>query len=565
MEKDILELIQIFDNNDLKINIIDNVICFTINSKDYYVTIKVKNNLITFIPNNDNLETTHFCEILNSSNVCNPNNILELIEFITNLNLYNYCIVCHKLLDFQTTTYVPCVDSECHYKYEELIINNPVTEKFKDDPVICKFLIKSALEVIYSTTKYDRFEPFPRYFLKYKIHGIKRGAVGKIDGIDYDSAKDFEKIESILSNFDIDKFKKYMSQVKNDQELSELLGKELYILIRFILMSCSVTIIKNDMSLEIKNDKFKIYKIIHTPDKEEEFQNMDGIKSYLFHGSKWCNWYSILRNGLKNCSNTKLMSAGAACGNGIYLSDNVGVSTGYGLSGNKSVIGVFEAINAKQYWKTDRIYVIDNEKVLIQRYLLILPYKYIHEISHEINQLFNTTIHEKKINTLAKYTKKSLLKINKEYKQLIKYNEQNNGIFKIMVNHDYPFEWKIFLTKFDDKTNIAQDMKKYNINEIELELRFPENYPFSPPFLRVVRPRFKHLTAHITSDGAFCQEILTEKGWVPTCSIESLITIIMTEIVEGDGRLDPQAYHIPYSFEKSKESFYRVAKSHGWL
>lgn len=36
-------------------------------------------------------------------------------------------------------------------------------------------------------------------------------------------------------------------------------------------------------------------------------------------------------------------------------------------------------------------------------------------------------------------------------------------------------------------------------------------------------------------------------------------------IIEGDGKLDPQKYHIPYSYKESKESFIRVAKSHNWM
>ena len=108
-------------------------------------------------------------------------------------------------------------------------------------------------------------------------------------------------------------------------------------------------------------------------------------------------------------------------------------------------------------------------------------------------------------------------------------------------------------------------MDNLGINEIELEIKFPQNYPFSPPFLRVVRPRFVQQTAHITAMGAICNQILTEKGWVPTCSIESLVTIIISEIIEGGGRIDPHKYHIPYSFEEAQESFIRVAKSRSFV
>jgi len=41
------------------------------------------------------------------------------------------------------------------------------------------------------------------------------------------------------------------------------------------------------------------------------------------------NWYSIMRNGLRNLSNTHLMTAGAAYGQGIYASSHYLTSYGY--------------------------------------------------------------------------------------------------------------------------------------------------------------------------------------------------------------------------------------------
>lgn len=50
---------------------------------------------------------------------------------------------------------------------------------------------------------------------------------------------------------------------------------------------------------------------------------------FLFHGSSLQNWHSILRLGLKNFSNTKYMSHGAAYGPGVYFSNNINVSSQY--------------------------------------------------------------------------------------------------------------------------------------------------------------------------------------------------------------------------------------------
>jgi len=55
---------------------------------------------------------------------------------------------------------------------------------------------------------------------------------------------------------------------------------------------------------------------------------------------------------------------------------------------------------------------------------------------------------------------------------------------------------------------------------IELEMTFPNEYPMKPPFVRVVRPRFKFLTGHITIGGSICMQVLTTSGWSPSNDIE---------------------------------------------
>ena len=50
---------------------------------------------------------------------------------------------------------------------------------------------------------------------------------------------------------------------------------------------------------------------------------------FTWHGSSPGNWHCILRSGLKNYSNTKLMSAGAAHGAGIYTARTMSTSIGY--------------------------------------------------------------------------------------------------------------------------------------------------------------------------------------------------------------------------------------------
>ncbi len=58
-------------------------------------------------------------------------------------------------------------------------------------------------------------------------------------------------------------------------------------------------------------------------------------------------------------------------------------------------------------------------------------------------------------------------------------------------------------------------MAKLKVDHILMEVSFPPSYPFAPPFCRVIRPRFRFMTGHITIGGSVCTELLTQSGWVP--------------------------------------------------
>jgi len=73
-------------------------------------------------------------------------------------------------------------------------------------------------------------------------------------------------------------------------------------------------------------------------------------------------------------------------------------------------------------------------------------------------------------------------------------------------------KWTIQLFQFDEDSNLAKDMKVLGLENIELEMSFPDQYPFEPPFVRVTRPRFKRQTGFVMN-GALCMELLTTVRW----------------------------------------------------
>ena len=146
-------------------------------------------------------------------------------------------------------------------------------------------------------------------------------------------------------------------------------------------------------------------------------------------------------------------------------------------------------------------------------------------------------------------------------------DKKNQGLLGIKVNVDNNdlYKWDILIDEVDPSEDLGKDMLKYNVDSIKLEVTFPKDYPFTPPFVRVITPRFKYMTGHVTLAGAICMEVLTTSGWTPGYSIESLIIQIKSELSEGGGRLDPQKHNMTYGLKEAQSSFIRVAKGHGWL
>eukprot|EP00522_Entomoneis_paludosa_P009364 CAMPEP_0172440236 /NCGR_PEP_ID=MMETSP1065-20121228/933_1 /TAXON_ID=265537 /ORGANISM="Amphiprora paludosa, Strain CCMP125" /LENGTH=427 /DNA_ID=CAMNT_0013189021 /DNA_START=270 /DNA_END=1553 /DNA_ORIENTATION=- len=110
-------------------------------------------------------------------------------------------------------------------------------------------------------------------------------------------------------------------------------------------------------------------------------------------------------------------------------------------------------------------------------------------------------------------------------------------------------KWTIKLFQFDNDSNLAKDMLVLGLEAIELEMSFPNQYPFEPPFVRVVQPRFKRQTGFVMN-GAICMELLTKEGWNPVNDIESVIVSVRSLLVVGEGRLEA-AFNLPETKYKS--------------
>lgn len=123
---------------------------------------------------------------------------------------------------------------------------------------------------------------------------------------------------------------------------------------------------------------------------------------------------------------------------------------------------------------------------------------------------------------------------------------------------------------------IAVEMAKQNIKSIVLEIRFNKDFPFSPPYIRVIRPRMLAFAqgggGHIVMGGALCMELLTNSGWSSVSSMESVLMQVRLAIASTDNK-DHMA-HLErargggatndYGSGEAAEGYLRACASHGW-
>lgn len=132
------------------------------------------------------------------------------------------------------------------------------------------------------------------------------------------------------------------------------------------------------------------------------------------------------------------------------------------------------------------------------------------------------------------------------------------------------YQWIVELHSFDPTLPLAQDMKKKDVKSIVLELRFGKDYPMSPPFVRVIRPRFLGFQqgggGHVTAGGAMCMQLLTNDGWSAVSSIES----ILLQVRMAMSSLDPKPARLQnggqmdYGVGEAVEAYVRACNMHGW-
>lgn len=527
------------------------------------------------IPNNDQPEVN--------------NHVKNLIEFLESFKFFNYCFVCAGILDLPSGHFMSCDDEKCNNMCNCLLLDDSVTNEFSrykgsKNNVIMDFIIETAYLACGSSRRDVIYSPVPSYFQEY---ATKKGV----------------SLWTVFDNFRARwTLKDLLKACKNndsDQDLYRDIGDLGYAFVKFAIKSNNTLIYQGNLfssqdianacgGQEIKEEDANAianqlsglvqFSVQHPPSVESKFKKADET-CYLYHGSGAENWYSILRNGLQSGSEkgktTKFFRNGQAYGSGIYLSDAVNLSMGYS-QGSKIIIAVYQVMGKASKWrKAGNIFVVPDSKNVLLKYLLVFPGSKSHgrygygsiegNVANILNEKFKSGVKEEQKIKKGSVSNKRVKRLMREYQRLSQADPDELG-FRLKLTDGNSLDcWTVYIHDFEGNPNIENDMKKYGIKEVELEFHFPDNFPFGPPFVRIVSPRFCYRTGHVTMGGSICMELLTNQGWDATTSIPAVVTYVKSAILDGEGQIDPKGYNKSYGIQEARTAYDRMLKTHGWV
>jgi len=154
-------------------------------------------------------------------------------------------------------------------------------------------------------------------------------------------------------------------------------------------------------------------------------------------------------------------------------------------------------------------------------------------------------------------------RLGKELQNIQKSIEMQHVGYSVDLIDDQLDEWRVKLSRkaVDPDSQLRRDMIEKNVDHIELNFSFPEDYPISPPFVRVVQPKLRG--GHVY-EGAICLELLTKKGWSCSYCVEAIIVQVSSLFSHGGARIEDKG-----KFDKlaSKKYFDHIEETHtknGW-
>eukprot|EP01064_Diplonema_japonicum_P015964 TRINITY_DN24006_c0_g1_i1.p1 TRINITY_DN24006_c0_g1~~TRINITY_DN24006_c0_g1_i1.p1 ORF type:complete len:785 (+),score=125.64 TRINITY_DN24006_c0_g1_i1:66-2357(+) len=320
------------------------------------------------------------------------------------------CVICDKKLGFECVKTAVCSRPTCGFALEQYGLGcNPLSEIQRSGDLVDLMISLTGVAVVMSSTgNRDSLNPWcenievPASYLessedlqKYIADCDKSNKCLSFRK----SGKNFALITMVL-----DKIPPIsdMAQCASKNKLRGILDARhplCYPLLQWVLSSNRSHLMAIEPKYHLKGLGSIQYMLCSAnPEKEKLFRSkrakmkakIGGTGSFwAWHGSGTGNWHAILRLGLKNYSNTAMMSAGAAHGPGIYLARDINTSIGYMRDPRKgwanssiekaiSCIALCEVVDERAEPKTKchdhgGVYVVEDEDLVCTRFFFVFP------------------------------------------------------------------------------------------------------------------------------------------------------------------------------------------------
>ncbi|NWY90054.1 UB2Q2 enzyme, partial [Loxia curvirostra] len=155
-------------------------------------------------------------------------------------------------------------------------------------------------------------------------------------------------------------------------------------------------------------------------------------------------------------------------------------------------------------------------------------------------------------------------RLMKELRDIYRSQSFKTGIYSVELVNDSLYEWHVKLLKVDPDSPLHSDLQvlkeKEGVEYILLNFSFKDNFPFDPPFVRVVSPVLTG--GYVLGGGALCMELLTKQGWSSAYSIESVIMQINATLVKGKARVQFGANKNQYNLARAQQSYKSLVQIH---
>lgn len=363
------------------------------------------------------------------------NILIRLLIYLGNhlKNMSNCCVFCSKRLPSNSRWW--CCDTElCLYKFEETDTGASILPKLLNSEWI---EVELSLARDATTSNRDVFEPYPSFLLKTQEIRKRSGffsdyppgeslefrmAIMSMEpensrGFGIKSYLDNKKLDLLGSIIDSFPPVAEMQECTSDIVLMQKLGaawirqqcysdnfevdkfsEEDYVenvrlpynVLRYALFTnrLSVNLVQQDLRFDVPGSLYQ-FEVLYDSEREQSFERRRTTEGSVvaFHGSASCNWYSIIRNGLRCLSRTDYMSSGTAYGQGIYFSTELDVARSHSspISGWRNgnlkeygVVAICEILSGQWYFVNESCLVVPSEKEndIAIRYLIVCKDEY---------------------------------------------------------------------------------------------------------------------------------------------------------------------------------------------